>query len=30
MAVITPHMPGFYARTIEAFTKVLRSRGYNL
>ena len=30
MAMITPHMPDFYARTIEVFTKVLRSRGYNL
>ena len=30
MAMITPHMPDFYARTIEAFAKVLRSRGYNL
>jgi uncharacterized protein len=30
MAMITPHMPDFYGRTIEAFAKVLRSRGYNL
>jgi hypothetical protein len=30
MAMITPHMPDFYGRTIEAFGKVLRSRGYNL
>jgi uncharacterized protein len=30
MAMIAPHMPDFHARTIEVFTKVLRSRGYNL
>jgi hypothetical protein len=30
MAMITPHMADFYGRTIEAFAKVLRSRGYNL
>jgi hypothetical protein len=30
MAMITPHMPDFYGRTIEAFAKVLRSRGYSL
>jgi uncharacterized protein len=30
MAMITPHMPDFYGRTIEAFAKVLRSRGYHL
>ena len=30
MTMITPHMPDFYGRTIEAFAKVLRSRGYNL
>jgi hypothetical protein len=29
-AMITSHMPDFYTRTSEAFTKVLRSRGYNL
>jgi hypothetical protein len=29
-AMITSHMPDFYSRTSEAFTKVLRSRGYNL
>lgn len=30
MAMVTSHMPDFYARTVEAFGKVLRSRGYNL
>jgi len=30
MAAITPRLPDFYARTIEIFTGVLRSRGYNL
>jgi hypothetical protein len=30
MAMITPHMPDFYGRTIDAFAKVLRSRGYKL
>lgn len=30
MASITPHMSDFYRRSIEAFTKVLRSRGYAL
>src|SRR5215813_1486429 len=29
MAMIAPHMPDFYARTVEAFGKTLRSRGYN-
>jgi uncharacterized protein len=30
MGMVTPHMPEFYAQTVEAFRKVLRSRGYNL
>jgi hypothetical protein len=30
MAMITSHMPDFYARTVEAFSKAVRSRGYNL
>jgi len=30
MAMIKPRMPDFYARSIEAFTKALRVRGYNL
>jgi hypothetical protein len=29
-ASITPHLPDFYRRSMEAFTKVLRSRGYSL
>jgi uncharacterized protein len=29
-AMITPHMPEFYGRTMEAFVKALRSRGYAL
>jgi hypothetical protein len=29
-AIITPHMPDFYARSMEAFVKALRSRGYTL
>ena len=29
-AMITPHMPEFYGRTMEAFVKALRSRGYTL
>src|SRR5262245_6822317 len=30
MAIIAPHVPDFYSRTLEVFTKVLRARGYNL
>lgn len=26
--IITPHMPKFYENTLDAFAKVLRSRGY--
>jgi uncharacterized protein len=29
-AMITPHMPEFYGRTMEAFVKALRSRGFAL
>jgi uncharacterized protein len=29
-AMITPHMPEFYGRTMEVFVKALRSRGYAL
>jgi uncharacterized protein len=29
-AMITPYMPEFYGRTMEAFVKALRSRGYTL
>jgi hypothetical protein len=29
-AMITPHMPEFYGRTMEVFVKALRSRGYTL
>jgi hypothetical protein len=29
-AMITPHMPDFYGRTMDAFVKALRSRGYTL
>src|SRR5215470_19813009 len=30
MGMVTPHMSEFYAQTVEAFRRVLRSRGYNL
>src|SRR5262249_57116246 len=30
MGMVTPRMPDFYAQTVEAFRRVLRSRGYNL
>src|SRR5262245_63672434 len=30
LGMVTPHMPEFYAQTVEAFRKVLRGRGYNL
>src|SRR5262245_13254384 len=30
MAIIAPHVPDFYSRTLEVFTKVLRTRGYYL
>jgi hypothetical protein len=28
--MITPHMPKFFEKTMEAFSKVLRSRGYSI
>jgi hypothetical protein len=30
MGMVMPHMSEFYVQTVEAFRKVLRSRGYNL